>query len=53
MLKGAEKFKGLKTVAAVGKDKGETPLPENEPVDVKRTIDLRKQDADRVREMMA
>ncbi len=50
---GAEKFKGLVSVAEMGEQKGETPLPENESVDVERIIALRKAGADQVREMPA
>ena len=35
----------------MGKQTGETPLPENESVDVERIIVLRKVGAERVREM--
>ncbi len=47
---GAEKLNGLTSVAEMGKQKGETPLPENESVEVERIIALRKQGADQVRE---
>ena len=47
---GAEKLNGLTSVAEMGEQKGETPLPENERVDVERIIALRKQGADQVRE---
>ena len=50
-VEGAEKFKGLIGVAAMGKRKGATPLPENESVDVERIIALRKKGSERVREM--
>ena len=52
-VEGAEKFTKLVSVAAMGKQKGETPLPENEPVDVERIIALRRKGSDQVREMMA
>ena len=32
-LEGAKKLAGLKTVKRMGEEKGEHPLPENEPVD--------------------
>ncbi len=48
---GAEKLNGLTSVAEMGEQKGETPLPENESVDVEWVIGLRKQGADQVREM--
>ena len=50
-IAGAQKFKSLVSVAAMGKQKGETPLPENESVNVERIIALRKRGADQVREM--
>ena len=50
-LEGADGFKGLISVAEMGEQKGETPLPENESVDVGRIIALRKVGSDRVREM--
>lgn len=52
-LDGAGKFAKLKSVAATGKEKGETPLPENEPATVGRLTPLRKSGSGRVREMMA
>ncbi len=52
-IAGAEKFKSLVSVAGMGKEKGETPLPENESVDVERIIALRQRGADQVREMPA
>jgi hypothetical protein len=48
---GAEKLAKLASVAAMGKQKGETPLPENDSVDVERIIALRKIGSDQVREM--
>ncbi len=41
-LKGGEGLKGIKSVLEIGKKKGETPLPENEPVDPDIVIQLRK-----------
>ena len=38
------------SVAAMGKQKGETPLPENESVDVERIIALRREGSAQVRE---
>ena len=52
-VEGAEKLNGLTSVAEMGKQKGETPLPEDESVDVEQIIALRKQGADQVREMPA
>ncbi len=48
---GAEKFKSLKSVTAMGEQKGEAPLPENESLDVERIIALRAAGAIEVREM--
>ena len=50
-VEGAKKFEGLVSVAAMGEEKGEEPLPENESVDVERIVALRKVEAGRVREM--
>ena len=50
-IEGAEKFAKLVSVATMGKEKGETPLPENETVDVERIIALRRKGSDQVREM--
>ena len=52
-VEGAEKFKSLVSVAAMGKQKGETPLPDNESLDVERIIALRAVGASEVREMPA
>jgi len=41
-LEGAEKLAGLKSVAALGQEKGGTPLPENEPVSGERVVPLGK-----------
>ena len=49
-IAGAEKLKAIKSVAQVGKDGGSAPLPENESVEVKHTIPLRKGSSKRVRE---
>ncbi len=50
---GAGKFKSLVSVAAMGEQKGETPLPENKSLDVERIIALRAAGASEVREMPA
>ncbi len=50
-MEGAERFKSLVSVAAMGKQKGETPLPDNESLDVERIIALRAAGASEVREM--
>ena len=50
-VEGAKKFKGLVSVADMGKVKGETPLPENESVEVEQIIALRRSRASGVREM--
>jgi hypothetical protein len=39
--RGAERLKGLKSVAALGRDKGEVPLPENQSIDPRRIVELR------------
>lgn len=41
-LEGSEILARLKSVIALGKEKGDAPLPENEPVDPKRIVRLRK-----------
>ena len=52
-VEGAEKFVGLKSVAEMGKEKGENVLPENEPIEVQHIITLRQQGSAEVREMRA
>ncbi|MCZ6861984.1 MAG: hypothetical protein O7I42_17190 [Alphaproteobacteria bacterium] len=52
-VEGAEKLRALASVAAIGEQKGETPLPDNESLDVERIIALRKAGASDVREMPA
>ena len=52
-VEGAEKLKGIVSVAAMGEQKGETPLPDNEGLDVERIIALRAAGASEVREMPA
>ena len=41
-LKGSDKLKGLKSVAEMGKEKRDNPLPENESVDPGKIVALRK-----------
>jgi hypothetical protein len=41
-LKGSGKLKGLKSVAEMGKEKGDNPLPENKSVDPDNIVKLRK-----------
>jgi hypothetical protein len=41
-LKGSGKLKGLKSVAEIGKEKGNNPLPENESVTTDNIVKLRK-----------
>jgi len=48
---GAKKLAKLASVDAMGKQKGEMPLPENNSVDVERIIALRKNGSSQVREM--
>ena len=52
-VEGAENLKGIVSVAATGEQKGETPLPDNESLDVERIIALRTAGASEVREMPA
>ena len=52
-VEGAEKLKGLISVANLGAQKGAMPLPENESVDVERIIVLWKPGSDQIREMTA
>jgi len=47
---GAEKFTKLVSVSAMGKQKGETPLPENASADVEQIIALRRAGSGQVRE---
>lgn len=50
-LEGAAKLKDLKSVAQLGKEKDDAPLPENQSVDVVKVIELRKDlTKDQVRE---
>ena len=41
-LKGSGKLKGLKSVAEMGKEKGDNPLPKNKSVDPDNIVKLRK-----------
>lgn len=50
-VEGAEKFSNLISVAEMGKQKGEAPLPENVSVNVERIIALRSKGSNQVREM--
>lgn len=50
-VEGAKKLAKLVSVAAMGKMKSETPLPENESVDVERIIALRSKGSNQVREI--
>ena len=52
-LEGAEVLKNLSSVIDMGKQKGETPAPENESVDIERIIALRKANSQQVREITA
>ncbi len=52
-LDGAERLAGLKSVAEMGKQKGNTLLKEKESVAVNHTIILRNKDSQRVREIEA
>ena len=47
----ATKLRGLVSVATMDGQKGETPLPDNESLEVEHIIALRKAGAGRVREM--
>jgi hypothetical protein len=50
-LEGAQALRRLKSVTAKGQEKGETPLPENDPVEVDCLIPLKKRTSHQVREM--
>jgi hypothetical protein len=50
-LEGAEKLKDLKSISAKGQEKGETPLPENETLEIDRLVRLKKRTTNVVREM--
>lgn len=49
-VEGAAKLAGLKSVAAMGKSKGDVPLPGNEPVDLKQVVTIHPKHPDQVRE---
>lgn len=49
-VEGAAKLAGLKSVAAMGKSKGDVPLPGNEPVDPKQVVTIHSKHPDQVRE---
>ena len=50
-LEGAERLAGLKSVKEMGAANGETPLPENESVQVNQVIGLSRKRSGEVREM--
>lgn len=50
-MEGAEILANLNSVAAMGKLKGETPLPENESIEVDNTLAIRTSNSQIVREM--
>ena len=50
-LEGAEALGKLKSVAEMGEQKGDSPLPENVTVDVGRVIPVRRARSQEVREM--
>lgn len=52
-LEGAEKLRKHSSIFAMGKQKGETPLPENESTKVGRAIPLGKASSEQVREIMS
>ena len=52
-LAATEKLRGLASVAQIGAQNGETPLPDNASVDAKRVITRRSPSAVQVREMPA
>ena len=52
-LAATEALRGVVSVAQVGAQNGETPLPDNEPVDAAHVIRLRSPKATQVREMPA
>lgn len=51
-LAGAEKLEGLKSVGTIGKQLGQTPLPENESIMIKTPVPLGKRQARPVREFV-
>ena len=46
-----EKLRGIASVEEIGSANGESPLPENQSVDVDRVISLRRSGSSQVREM--
>ena len=50
VVAGAEKLKVVKSVAQIVKEKGDTPLPENETLDIPHVIRLRGKGTNQVRE---
>ena len=50
VVAGAEKLKAVKSVAQIAKEKGDTPLPENETLDIPHVIRLRGGGTNQVRE---
>lgn len=51
VLEGAETLAGVSSVGTMGKNKGETPLPENETAKPRHTVPLGRRRMGRVREM--
>ena len=49
-VEGATKLASLKSVAAMGKSKGDVPLPVNEPVDPKLVVTIDPKHPDQTRE---
>jgi hypothetical protein len=49
-VEGASKLAGMESVAAMGKSKGDVPLPGNEPVDPKQVVTIHPKHSDQVRE---
>lgn len=47
---GADPFQGVKTVREMGQQKGEQPLPENEPAEPKRVVEIIRKGINVVRE---
>ena len=50
VVAGAEKLKAVKSVAQIAKEKGDTPLSENETLDIPLVIKLRGRETNQVRE---
>ncbi len=53
VVAGAEKLKVVKSVAQIAKEKGDTPLSENETLDIPLVIKLRSRETNQVREYPA